>query len=218
MRALKTSQFFTITTLLFAVAIEIIAQTPQGPKKENRFFSKLYFPFDVGITAPVNQKNIRRSFCSSTGIEYRLNREKALFIRGSWDANTANYQIHENSTTNTSKASLKFTSLLAGPGYRLTSKKSKFRSYGLLQAGINFLEYPFVKTQNTSYEVDYRNRTSFAFKAAIGFEFYPLKDENRDNFAFSIEPFYTQLTSKNVFLEQSGKSLGVKLGITTVLF
>jgi hypothetical protein len=174
------------------------------------FLSKLYFPFDFGYTIS-KQKNISNGGLIKTGLEYRINQEKGLFIRFNFNNRNNKFKISENSFTNVIEGQLKFDDYVIGLGYRIGQKKIK--GFGLCQAGIGTYSFPSIIGISNNFKIKENQATSPVFKTTLGLEYYVAK-----NAAMTIETVYILQTSNSAFWNKSFSAFGISIGLTTTLF
>lgn len=174
------------------------------------FLSKLYFPFDFGYTI-AKQKSVPNGGIIKTGLEYRINKEKGLFIRFNFNNRNNKFQISENLSTNVIEGQLKFDDYVIGLGYRIGEKKIK--GFGLCQAGISMYSFPSIIGISNNYKIKENQATTPVFKQTLGLEYYVAK-----NAAMTIETLYIFQTSNSAFWNKSFSSFGISIGLTTTLF
>jgi hypothetical protein len=174
------------------------------------FLSKLYFPFDFGYTIS-KQKSISNGGLIKTGLEYRINQEKGLFIRFNFNNRINKFKISKNSSTNVIEAQLKFDDYVIGLGYRIGKKKIK--GFGLWQGGISTYSFPSIIGIYNNFKIKENQATTPVFKTTFGVEFYVAK-----NAALTIETVYIFQKSNSAFWNKSFSTFGISIGLTTTLF
>ena len=73
---------------------------------QHGFFSKLYFPTDLGMNIPIKNKRLESGILISSGLEYRFKVEHGIFLRFNYDNLTNSYSIAINGVTNAQKSKL----------------------------------------------------------------------------------------------------------------
>ena len=73
----------------------------------NFFLPKLYFPVEFGYCKS-SEKIIESGGLIKTGLEYRINKDKANFVRFNYDNRNNRFKIPKNQTTNAVNGKLNF--------------------------------------------------------------------------------------------------------------
>jgi hypothetical protein len=192
--------------LFFAFPVIVYAQADTT----SNFLSRLYFPFDFGYSFTSNG-SIRGGGIVKTGLEYRITKTKGFFARFNFDNRSFRYKTQENTLTNITEGSMRFTDYLSGPGYRI--EHTKLKLFGLLQAGATIYQYPVVYGTGANLTLTDSHKTSAITKVTLGFEYYIAK-----NAAVTVETAYLTLPIRSEFWGTSFSSGTISVGFTTTLF
>ena len=197
---------------IFVLCLTLLMYSTSNAQSDSAstFLSKLYFPFDFGYTIS-KQKSISNGGLIKTGLEYRINQEKGLFIRFNFNNRNNKFKISKNSSTNVIEAQLKFDDYVIGLGYRIGKKKIK--GFGLWQAGISTYSFPSIIGIYNNFKIKENQATTPVFKTTFGVEFYVAK-----NAALTIETVYIFQKSNSAFWNKSFSTFGISIGLTTTLF
>lgn len=195
-----------IVTILFV----LLVQNATAQNKNENFLSKVYFPFSYGFSL-LSENNINSGNLVKTGIEYRFNKSKGLYIRYDYDNRKNEYKISQNNITNVPKGEIKFDDNIIGIGYRFGKKKLK--AISLFQTGLTSFEYPTVAGTTNNFKItDVRTNTTI-YKITIGAEYYIV-----ENAAITIEADFSTVPKHSIFWGDKLNTLGISIGFTTTLF
>ena len=97
--------FLAAQKQIFVLCLTLLMYSTSNAQSDSAstFLSKLYFPFDFGYTIS-KQKSISNGGLIKTGLEYRINQEKGLFIRFNFNNRNNKFKISKNSSTNVIEA------------------------------------------------------------------------------------------------------------------
>jgi hypothetical protein len=205
---MKVIAFKHIFLLFFAMMIYNFVNAQAD--SSSSILSKLYFPFDFGYTISKGH-TIKPGGLIKTGLEYRSNKDRGLFIRFNIDNRSSRFAISENQTTNVIDGKLKFDDHTLGLGYRIGSEKLK--GIILFQSGVSVYKFPTISRTLNNFEIKDAQSSTPTSKLTFGVEYYVAK-----NAALTLETAYILQNSNSVFWKNSLNTLGVSFGLTTTLF
>ena len=188
----------------------LISPMLYAQSENTSFLSKLYFPFDFGSCIST-EKYIKSGSLVKTGLEYRIKKDKGLFVRFNFDNRTNRFVIPENQSTNVVQGKIKFDDYVIGPGYRIGTRKIKI--FGLSQVGVSGFEFPQVTGSKNNYILSENSKLSSLIKLTLGLEYYVAH-----NAALTFESGYILHGDDSVFWNRQFSVFGFSIGLTTTLF
>lgn len=185
--------------------------TAIAQKNNESFFSRIYFPFDVG--GAVYPSNILAyGGLAKTSLEYRFEHQNSFFIRFNYDNRKAEYHLPITAEfTNLQNSDVHFSDLVLGLGYRKGSKRWQWVS--LVQAGPTAYSVPSIQPSGDSFRKTSRSESVWISKITTGIEYYLY-----ERVALTLEVTHLYHWQQQDFFADQPSAFAWSIGFTTPLF
>jgi hypothetical protein len=178
---------------------------------ETSFFKRIFLPsIDVGVQIP-NSDLLGPSLKLATSIEYRLRNNNHFFIRLTYDAYGAPYElVDENNTSNTLQGNVQMSDVLLAPGYRFGDKT--WRLMLAVMPGYKFYSFPVAEQTNNGIQISQESKEIFTTSFLVTAEYY---FDRKSAVTFSL--YQNQVWEAVDFWEDGQSAYGLSIGFITSL-
>ncbi len=196
---------------IFLVCMLSVGLTAKGQTKLENLFSRIYFPFDFGVSTLFSEA-LDNGTLSKTGVEYRLKHKNGLYFRLNFDNRKSDYLLNALSPiTNIENGTVQFSDIVIGPGYRIGNQKWQFT--GLVQTGNTNYSIDNVAQNSSGFRKISIQRNLLLSKTSTGLEYYLY-----ENAALTFEVSYLYHWQQKDFFIENPNGLTFSIGLTTTLF